>query len=268
MQVTKDLIHDIHPSNLLYQPKTEVQAFDNVHEFQLFLQKAPQKEYNSKNKLFLKEVAHGTKVSEAKVKLIRNEVRNNLIKRGIITGAIYEGYKYDVEGEIVDHAKLAAGLPDCMLKPIKKYDKWFYELYINMSIPYYVDENRITDGAIRLIETIKALEERNIQIKVNVVLYSQGMFRGHPDYKNYLFILPVCSHEVYKDYKSLLPYCSGNFLRGPMFTVMHDRNDKVDNGLGLATKLDNTVNLWELKDAGELAERVLKDLDMDIHAAS
>ena len=52
-----------------------------------------------------------------------------------------------------------------------------------------------------------------------------------------------------------------------MFTIMHDRDeDKVCSSLGNATKLGNTVNLWELKDAGELAERVLKDLQMDICA--
>jgi hypothetical protein len=127
-----------------------------------------------------------------------------------------------------------------------------------MSIPYYVSEEEILEGAIRLAETIKALEELHIEIKVNIVLYSKGMYENG---ENYLFICPLLSHLEYKDHKVLLPYTDGEFLRSALFTVMRNSGNTKDD-LGEATKLKNTVNLWELESDSEveLAERIIGEL--------
>ena len=117
----KDIIDDIHPKSLLV-PNTVVQSFDNKEEFQYYLKNNPHPNYSTLQ--FFKNVEQYD-VDEKQVELIRNTVRNNLIKRGIITGTIYEGYKYDVGGEIIDYAELATGNPKCFRTPIRMYDKWF-----------------------------------------------------------------------------------------------------------------------------------------------
>lgn len=250
-------MNDIHPKSLL-PSKAIVQEFDNRHDFIAYLDKQSKPDYADKVKIF-KDNVKSIEIDPKHVETIANNVRNNLIKRGIISGTIYEGYKYDVDGDIIDYAELATGNPRCMMKPIKKYDKFFYELYINMSIPWSVSEEDITDGAIRLIETIKLLEELNVEIKLNVVLYSNGMFKSR---ENYLFIMHLANHLEYKDYQLILPFINGNFLRGPLFTVMYNTgHGKADDSLGSATKLKNSVNLWEI-DEVKLAERVILDLSL------
>lgn len=254
MERKRDIINDIHPKDLLHSKDTVVETYDNKFDF--IKELVEEGEHAEDVKEFNKQIKNGVDIKEAEIDLIRNTVRNNLIKRGIITGTVYEGWKYDVDGIIVDYAELAAGNSECMMKPVKKYDKYFYELYINMSIPWSVSSSSIKEGAIKLIETIKLLEERNIEIKINVVLYSQGMFRNGD---NWLTIIPICNHLEYKDYNLIYPFINGEFLRGPLFQIMK-RHDSTE-GLGRATKLDNTVNLWELNET-ELAERVIHDLDM------
>jgi hypothetical protein len=256
MEMTKktDIVRDIHPKSLLYKSNTTVQEFDSKEDLLEYIKANPNKKYDTTQ--FIKNTKN-YELDEAATTLVINNVRNNLIKRGIITGTIYEGYKYDIEGDIIDYAELATGNPACMMKPIKKYDKYFYELYINMSIPAFVKEKTIIEGAIKLAETIKALEELNVEIKVNIVLYSQGMFN---DRSNYLFVMPLISHLEYKDHKLLLPYVDGEFLRKALFTVMTNNGD-TNWSLGNATKLDNTVNMWEL-DEVELAEKIIGDLGL------
>ena len=249
------ILQDIYPKTMQFSKDIVIHEFDNRHEFTHKL--STEGTYGSKVEEFLDQIKNGPDVDTEMIEEIRNTVRNNLIKRGIITGTVYEGFKYDVDGLILDYAELAAGNPECMMRPIKKYDKWFYELYVNMSIPWSVSNEDIKEGAIRLIETIKALEELNIEIKVNVILASRGMYE---DNRDYLLIIPICNHLEYKDYTLLYPYMNGNFLRGPMFQTMHS-GDPVKGNLGRATKLDNSVNLWGL-DEETLAARVINDLDM------
>ena len=260
MTIKKDVLTDIHPRSLLDSSNTFVHEFDNKYDFVQFLDAHPMDKYAEDVRTFKKEIKE-LEMDPSMIEKVSNTVRNNLIKRGIITGTVYEGYKYDVDGDIIDYAELATGNPRCMMKPLKKYDKYFYELYINMSIPWSVDASDIEEGAIRLIETIKALEELNIEIKLNVVLFSRGMYTNGT---NYLFIMHLANHLEFKDYRLILPYINGNFLRGPLFNTMYKQGmGSVDDGLGQATKLKNSVNLWELDEVA-LAERVLLDLDMKV----
>ena len=254
VKITK-ILKDIYPKDLRFSDDVNIQEFDNRQHYVASLRESGN--YGSAVTKFLEQVKNGPKVDQTHVDTIRNTVRNNLIKRGIITGTVYEGFKYAVDGLIIDYAELAAGNPECMLKPVKKYDKYFYELYVNMSIPWKVEASEISDGAIRLIETITALEELNIEIKVNLIMSSRGMYTSG---ESYLCIIPICSHLEFKDYNLLYPYMTGEFLRGPMFQTM--KNGKpVQGNLGRAVKLNNAVNVWELREE-VLAQRVLNDLDM------
>ncbi len=264
MTKRENIIQDIHPKDLLHSESCNVMNFDNKFDLLEFLKKnEPIKESIVHTDTFYKDLESYTPNTEL-VEKIRNEVLNNLIKRGIITGTIYEGYKYAVEGEIIDYAQLATGNPNCMMTPIKKYDKWFYELYINMSIPGSVNESKIEEGAIRLIETINALEERNIEIKVNVVDYSGNLYNNE-ELTDLLVIIPLMSHLEHKSYDKLMPFILGSFLRGPLFTIARnsiENKNNVDDGMGKAIKLKNTVNLWEIREA-ELARGILVELGLE-----
>ena len=267
MTILDNKILDIHPKDLLLKNNTRVMSFDNKYDVLEFLKKNdPVKNSEEHTEIFYGNISSYIPDTD-KVEKIKAEVLNNLIKRGIITGTIYEGYKYQIEGEIVDYAQLATGNPMCMMTPIKKYDKWFYELYINMSVPGSVDESCIEQGAIRLIETIKALEQRNIEIKINVVDYSGNLYNDE-ELEHLLVIIPLINHTEHKDYKNLMPFILGSFLRGPLFTIARnsiDNKNNVDSGMGLAMKLNNTVNLWDLDTNSEieLAERIMNDLGIN-----
>ena len=254
MMRTKDVIRDLHPKSLLYKDNTVIEEFDSKEDLLEYLKANPHSEHDLTQ--FMNNVKY-YEIDEETVELVTNNVRNNLIKRGIVSGTVYEGYKYDIEGEIVDYAELSTGNPKCMMKPIKKYDKYFYELYVNMSIPYTVTEKEIQEGAIRLAETIKLLEELHIEIKINIVLYSDGMYMNND---NYLFICPLISHLEYKDHKLLLPYMDGEFLRQALFTIMKNSGN-TRGSLGTATKLDNTVNMWEI-DEISLCEKIIGELGL------
>ena len=266
MWAADNKITDIHPKELLNSKNCRVMTFDNKYDVLEFLKKnkpiSNSVSYTEEFNTNLKEY----KPNDELVEQIRTEVLNNLIKRGIITGTVYEGFKYCMDGEIIDYAALATGNPNCMMTPIKKYDKWFYELYINMSIPGSVDESSIESGAIRLIETIKALEQRNIEIKVNVIDYSGNLYNNE-ELKDLLVVIPLISHMEHKDYKNLMPFILGSFLRGPLFTIARnsiENKENVDSGMGQAVTLGNTVNLWKLHEDSEidLATRILNDLGM------
>ena len=250
------VLDDIHPKDMKFANKMIIQSFDNKHEYIMSLKEEGQ--YRAGVFKFKKQIQNGVEINEENVDKIRNQVRNSLIKRGLITGAVYEGFKYDVDGMIVDYAELASGNPECMLKPVKVYDKWFYELYINMSIPWSVQEDDIRDGAIRAIETIKALEELNIEMKINIIISSEGMYE---DGDSYLMIIPICNHLEFKDYNLLYPFMTGEFLRGPMFQTMKSGKEVAGN-LGYAFKLENALNLWELKEDSvvTLADRIVNDV--------
>ena len=265
MQTLDNKILDIHPQSLLVDnSKTRVMTFDNKFDLLSFLKKqTPIKNSVEYTKTFMENLKEYKQDTEL-VDKIKKEVLNNLIKRGIVTGAVYEGYKYSINGDIIDYAALASGDPVCMMEPIKKYDKWFYELYINMSVPGSVDGDNIIKGAIRLIETIKALESRDIEIKINIIDYSSGVYNNEP-ISDLLVIIPLISHLEHKDYNNIMPFITDAFLRGPLFTIARnsiDNTENVDSGMGSALCLTNAVNLWKLKEDDEidLAIRILDDL--------
>jgi len=259
-----DIIDKLHPKALLPFSKTHVIEFDNKFDLLGFLKKhSSTSNLNDYMKTFYKNLENYEPNHELVTK-IKNQVLNNLLKRGIITGAIYEGFTYEVEGEIIDHAMLASGNPACMMKPVKIYDKYFYELYINMSVPGTVSDEEMETGAIKLIETIKALEARDIEIKINIVDYSKNLYINEKDIEHLLLVIPLVSHLEHKDYANIMPFILSSFLRGPSFMISRnsiDNPENVKNSMGSAYKLKNTVNLWDL-DEVELAERILGDLDL------
>jgi hypothetical protein len=263
MKIRKNVINKIHPEAFKISSRLNVIEFDNKFDVLEFLKNNPAIDRSIEHTRIFNDNLQNYTPDNDQVEKIKNEVLNNLVKRGIITGTVYEGFKYHVDGEIIDHAALAAGDPNCMKTPIKKYDKHFYELYINMSVPGSVSGEVMTEGAIRLIETIKALEERDIEIKVNVTDYSKELYYDE-DLDDLLVIIPLMSHLDHKDYRNLMPYIHDSFLRGPLFTIARnsiDNKSHVKSSMGTAYRLNNAVNLWNL-DEVQLAEKILGDLDL------
>jgi len=169
-----------------------------------------------------------------------NEIRNNLVRRGIITGTIFEGYKYSIDGTIVDYSELAKGNPRHKLKPIRKYDKFFYEAYVSLSVPSDVSIEEINNNAIKMAVAIKLLKELDIEVKVNLFMHSTELAKD----TDYMFICPLYSHNEQVSIKELIAYTSGDMLR----TFLFHRMRKIPNvygHLGSPTKLDNTISLWE-----------------------
>ena len=77
---------------------------------------------------------------------IRNLVRSNLHKRGLITDEVYENFRYTTDGTKVDVdvGKFTAGEPDCVMSPSRQYIDFFYELYISVSYPHYITNEAVS----------------------------------------------------------------------------------------------------------------------------
>ena len=254
MKEGTEVLREQHPKSLNPDNKAWIIQYDNKQEFLVDCRTMPQEEHT---KTFLESIGTLPKLDTAQIELIKNEVRNKLLKKGIISGEIYEGYTYDVDGLILDVAEFATGNSNCFMTPVKKYDKFFYELYVNMSLPGHVSTEAIQEGLIRLIETIKLLESRNLEIKINVIDYGTNVVDRNiidTDKSDVLIIIPLCNHTEHKSYELLYPYFSESMERGPFFQLAFALNDEQD--AGGANKLENAVNLWELDEVA-LSERAI-----------
>jgi len=124
---------------------------------------------------------------------IRNLVRQNLHKRGLITEEVYEAYCYTVDGTNVgvDIGKYANGESDCVISPARQYIDFFYELYVNVSYPYWIPNATIRMNCAKLLATIEELERQHIFIKITVVLPVQRIAK---DGRNFFADIPLFSH--------------------------------------------------------------------------
>lgn len=255
MNTTK-VLRVIHPKSFV-KAKTLIVEFDNKLSFVHWVM-GLQLGGNTTDNFVKKFLASVVKTPELEgIENIKNNVRNNLIKRRLISENIYSGYTYELDGVMLDPSEVVLGNPKCYLAPVLVDTKYFYELYVNMSIAAMVSADTIQTNVIKLIETIKLLESRNIQIKVNIIDYGADVVTNDGDYKDILIIVPICSHTDFKSYKTLYPFFSEAMERGPLFKVAHLYNDS--DCVGNAETLDSAINLWRL-DEVKLAERVIRDV--------
>ncbi|MCK5538337.1 MAG: hypothetical protein KAI79_16035 [Bacteroidales bacterium] len=263
MKQGTEVLLEHHPKSLNPTNSAWIIQYDSTAQFLLDCRKMPQEDHT---KTFMESITKIPEMDLNQVELIKNEVRNKLLKKGIISGTIYEGFTYGVDGLILDIAELATGNSQCFMTPLKKYDKFFYELYVNMSLPGHVESEEIQIGLIKLIETIKLLEEHNIEIKINVIDYGTNVVDSDiipTQKKDILIIIPVCSHTDYKDYKLLYPYFSEAMERGPMFELAYSLNN--DQNPGGALQLENAVNLWEIDEVA-LSERAIATSGLNLRS--
>jgi len=172
---------------------------------------------------------------------IRNLVRSNLHKRGLITEDVYEAYRYTVDGVDVgiDVGKYAAGEADCVISPSRQYIDFFYELYINVSYPHWVDNSQIRTNCAKLLATIEELERQHIFIKIALVLpISQPSNNG----RNFFADVPLFSHKDPKSAETMSAVINDRLLRKFFFAILENYyGDDLRSSYGNAVELNDAM---------------------------
>ena len=184
-------------------------------------------------------------ISESYCEDIRNLVRGNLHKRGMITSEVYEEYKYTDSGTCVgiDVGKYAAGDPECIITPVRQYTDFFHELFINISYSYLIADSLVQESTVKLLTAIRELERQHIFIKVTLILpIDNPSTEGNFFYSS----VPLFSHREYKDFHVMASVVNASLLRKFYFAVLEDFYGKCLRGTyGTAVKLPNTMNIGE-----------------------
>lgn len=192
---------------------------------------------------------------------IRNLVRSNLLKRGLITEEVYENFRYTTDGTQVDvdAGKYAAGEPDCVITPSKQYVDFFYELYISISYPYNIDNADIRKNVAKLLATVEELERRHIFVKVTLVLPINGC--AMDDVGNFFSTIPLFSHKDQKSVSVMSSVINDRLLRKFYFAVLETVfGSNLACGYGSPIQLDKAMNVGKEFNEIEFYENVVNEV--------
>lgn len=241
--------------------------FDNLDQFVFVVSKLKQDADDtcgiSYKDAVEKLVRRQSDFPESKQESIRNLVRNNLLKRGLITEEVYENFKYSTDGTQVgvDIGKYAAGDADCVITPSKQYVDFFYELYISISYPWNITNETIRENVAKLLATVEELERKHIFIKINTVLPIRGAGYGDDGSRNFFSIIPVFSHKDFKSVPIMSAVVNEKLLRKFYFAVLEDfYGDRIDSGKGTPVQLEKTMNIGDSFNEVELFESIMKEV--------
>lgn len=192
---------------------------------------------------------------------IRNLVRENLFKRGLITEEVYENFRYSSDGTQVgiDVGKYAAGEADCVITPSRQYIDFFYELYISISYPYNITNEQVRDNVAKLLATVEELERQHIFIKINVVLpINNPKHCSEEQTTNKFFsVIPVFSHKDFKSVDVMSSVVNERLLRKFFFAVLEDiYGDSLHSSYGTPVKLEKAMCIGDDFDEIELFESI------------
>ena len=239
-------------------------SFRNLDHFKFVVSQIRQKDddncdvsYDQALKDLLNETAG---LLPKKAAEIRNLVRSNLHKRGLITEEVYEAFKYDVEGTQVgvDVGKYAAGEPDCILTPVRQYIDYFYELYISISYNYTITNEFVRENTARLLATIEELERQHIFIKITLVFPDRGCNNGEGP-SNMFSSIPLFSHKEFKDVAKMSSVVNDRLLRKFYFAILEDLyGDDLAYGKGHPMELDTAMNIGHQFDEIEFFKDVVQ----------
>lgn len=249
---------DIHPKEFRFNSNIDIFQFRNAlhyKNYMLKLEPASHKQSikhgweKARNKLAKSSYEH----NEREFQNIKNNIRNVLQKRGLISENIYESYKYDIDGEVVDVSKVIEGNPECMLKPAVSYTNYFYELYISLSIPYRVSAEEIETGIYNVLATVQLLEQEHIYTKINLVIPAQDIAPN----KNCMLIIPLFSHKDTKDVASMIQLVNVDALRVFYFLLAENEyQEKLNSSYGRIVKLDSCIACYDVVPE-ELASNII-----------
>lgn len=175
---------------------------------------------------------------------IRNLVRANLKKRGLLTEETYEAFRYGTDGTVigVDAAKYAAGEPDCVIIPEVEYVDFFYELYINISYAHYYTDEDIAKNINKLLATIEELERHHIHIKITLVFSGRSV----TDEKDFLSSIPLFSHKDFKTANKMSSVLNSRLLRKFYFAILEATyGNDLNEGYGSQLLLPHSMNIAE-----------------------
>ena len=238
-------------------------GFRNLHHFISVVSKLEQKNDDNCGMSYqeaLKKLMKGESdfpISEQMS--IRNLVRSNLHKRGLITTETYEAYQYSVDGVNVgvDVGKYAAGEPDCVITPARQYIDFFYELYVSVSYPYTVKNKDVRTNTAKLLATIEELERRHIFIKISLILPVYQIMKNMS--KNYFSAIPLFSHKDNKSVEIMSAVINDRLLRKFYFALFEDLyGEELSDNYGRAVTLDGCMNIGNEFNEIEFFEDVVK----------
>lgn len=175
---------------------------------------------------------------------IRNLVRSNLLKRGLITQEVYEHFKYATDGTVVDidMGKFANGEPDCVITPGVEYIDFFYELYVNISYPGHIGENTIIENMNKMLATVEELQRQHIHIKISLVLPIQRPAKS----RDFFSVIPVFSHRDFKTAEVMSSVLNNRLLRKFYFAILEDfYKEELSGSYGSAVMLPKAMNISE-----------------------
>lgn len=190
--------------------------------------------YNLKNKV--------STISSTENESIRNLVRSNLQKRGLITAEVYEQFKYTDNGTCVgiDVGKYAAGEPDCIITPTRQYVDYFYELFISISYSYLVSNSDVKNNTAKLLSTIKELERQHIFIKITLVLpINSPSGKG-----NFFSSIPLFHHKEPKSVEIMSSVLNEYLLRKFYFALLEGiYEETLLSSYGTVMTLNKSMNI-------------------------
>jgi hypothetical protein len=216
----------------------------------------------------LKKLSQGVSdFPQSKQDTIRNLVRENLFKRGLITEEIYEDFKYSTDGTQVgiDVGKYASGDAECVITPSKQYIDFFYEIYVNVSYPYWIENSTVRENVAKLLATIEELERQHVFIKINVVLPIHDIKRNSSDSEvnKFFSIIPVFSYKDFKSVDVMSSVVNDRLLRKFYFAILEDLYGNNLNGTyGQATELPKAMNIGNVFNEVEFFETVKNNIGM------
>jgi len=200
-----------------------------------------------------------TDFPESEQASIRNLVRSNLHKRGLITQEVYEEFKYATDGVVVgiDVGKFTSGEPDCAIVPTQQYVDFFYELYISISYPWDIPNDRVRDNTAKLLATIEELERQHIFIKITLVLPIRGCSMGTPS--NFFSTIPLFSHKEQKSVSTMSSVINERLLRKFYFAILETHyGGMLTGGYGHPVTLSTAMNIGNQFDEIAFFESITK----------
>ena len=243
--------------------------FDSLDHFVYIVSKMTQREDNkcgmSYKDALSNLVRRKSDFPEKDQKTIENLVRQNLLKRGLITEEIYENFVYTNGSEgsnvAVDIGKYAAGEADCVITPSRQYIDFFYELYVSISYHWGISNETVRENVAKLLATVAELERKHIFIKINVVLTISSVASVNGDSRNLFSLIPVFSHKDFKSVEIMSSVVNDKLLRKFYFAVVEDLYGKdLASGYGRPAQLSKTINIGEDLNEVELFEQIKKDV--------
>ena len=220
--------------------KTTVFQYRNLHHFKSHVKTLTQEEdkkcgISYKNALTAL-LSDTPTMSESDYQIIKNTVRSNLLKRGLISENCYESYHYDIQGELWDVAKVIAEDPACFLVPSQKYTSFFYELYINISYQYSITNDEVLQNMAKILATVELLEAQHIYCKITLVLPIRNCSTGPKPH--FFALVPLFSHRDPKSIATMSAVLNDRLLRKFFFAVLEDTyGDTLEDSYGTMVTL-------------------------------